>query len=98
MSIKKSLKSIKDMPEMSFEQIGAIMGISRQRVEQIEKSALKKLKRPELINQWNDILETYAELTKPKCHENNSTRRKGTIGYNIDDNPSWAFINVGQKK
>jgi hypothetical protein len=44
---------------MSYEEIAQVMGISPDRVRQIEASALKKLKHPKLGRPLKEIMENY---------------------------------------
>ena len=46
---------------MTFQEIGDILGISKQRVERIEKSALKKLR---ANPKAKEILETFQEIER----------------------------------
>lgn len=63
---------------MSYADVGRIMGISRQRVQQIENVALKKLSSPELRDKWNDILETMVMMKKPMHYHNSGAFLKGS--------------------
>ena len=51
-------ESLKDYgsSSMTLEEIGLILGITRERVRQIEASALKKLKRPKYARKLRDYL------------------------------------------
>lgn len=44
-------------PVYSYEEIAKVMGISRQRVKQIEQSAIKKLSKADLKEKWDIIRE-----------------------------------------
>lgn len=50
------------MPEMTLQEVADKLGITRQRVEQLEKRALKKLRHPSLKQKWMDIMDTMYEL------------------------------------
>ena len=50
----------------TLQEIAEIMGITRERVRQIEAQALKKLKHPRYRKQWNEILETIHMLSNGK--------------------------------
>ncbi len=50
----------------TLQEIAEIMGITRERVRQIETQALKKLKHPRYRKQWNEILETIHMLSNGK--------------------------------
>lgn len=45
-----------DNHAMSLDEIAAVMGTSRQRVHQIEQSALKKLRESGVLDDWMDFL------------------------------------------
>jgi RNA polymerase primary sigma factor len=49
--------------EHTLEEIAGKLGITRERVRQIEQQALKKLKHPKFRKKWQDILETFAVLS-----------------------------------
>jgi transcriptional regulator with XRE-family HTH domain len=93
LSAKKTLKDDLEQPLMSFEEIGNILGISRQRVEQIEKKAVQKLAK---LDAWEDIKDTIDMLNAPKLHQNNSTRRSKARAYShVGFEPTeWAHIEV----
>lgn len=52
--------------EMTYDEIGKVMGLSYEMVRKIEKSALNKLKRFENRFSLQDIAETIAMLDRPK--------------------------------
>jgi DNA-directed RNA polymerase sigma subunit (sigma70/sigma32) len=50
--------------EHTLEEIAGKLGVTRERVRQIEQQALKKLKHPKFRKKWQDILETAAGISK----------------------------------
>ena len=48
----------------SLQEIADMLGISRERVRQIEAQAIKKLKHPKMRNRWRDINETLDDVKK----------------------------------
>lgn len=47
---------------LTLEEIAIVLGVTRERVRQIEMNALKKLKHPSLRDKWREVLETKALL------------------------------------
>jgi RNA polymerase primary sigma factor len=42
----------------TLQEIATILGVSRERVRQIELQAIKKLKHPNIRKRWSDIVDT----------------------------------------
>lgn len=53
---------MEDYGHYTLEEIATKLDISRERVRQIEKQALKKLKHPKLRKEWREINETVCEV------------------------------------
>jgi RNA polymerase primary sigma factor len=51
-----------DYGHCTLEEIAKRLGVTRERVRQIEQQALKKLKHPKFRKQWESILETLTLL------------------------------------
>lgn len=86
---KRALSSISESPEMTLQEIADKLGISKQRVDQIEKSALKKLRNPKLKELWENIEYLINELNVNKSID--STTRLDYINRDfvyINNNPS----------
>lgn len=61
-SVQQLFKNDAYQPEMTLQEIANVLGISKQRAEQIEKRALQKLRDPKIRDKWINVLETQAEL------------------------------------
>lgn len=48
--------------DYTLQEIGDKLGLTRERVRQIEMSALKKLKHPKLRAQWGDIIDSVRDM------------------------------------
>ena len=51
---------------MTLNQIAQILGLSTERVRQIERSALAKLSHPRNLKKWEEIKETMAMIQKDR--------------------------------
>ena len=51
---------------MTLNQIAQILGLSTERVRQIERSALAKLSHPKNFKKWEEIRETMAMIQKDR--------------------------------
>lgn len=51
---------------MTLNQIAQILGLSTERVRQIERSALAKLSHPKNFKKWEEIKETMAMIQKDR--------------------------------
>jgi transcriptional regulator with XRE-family HTH domain len=65
-TIIDSLLANSENEGMTLQQIADKLGISKQRVQQIEARAMEKLRSPSLTKKWQDIMDTVQELNKPK--------------------------------
>ena len=53
---------------MTYDEIGKILGLSKEAVRKIEKKAIEKLKRFENRLTWQEIKESMGMLSAPKNH------------------------------
>jgi transcriptional regulator with XRE-family HTH domain len=96
-SIKKVFKEVSDQPTMTLQEIADKMGISRQRVKQIENNALKKLKHPRLKAVWLDIADTVYQLNKPSNDGNGRKRLLSENRYFMEKESGEERYDFNQK-
>lgn len=65
----------------TLQDIANKLGVSRERVRQLEKRALKKLRSPELRERWESILATIEELERQPSY---GYRRSKGNGYSVE--------------
>ena len=68
-----------DYGTYTLEEIAKVLGVTRERVRQIEQQALKKLKHPKFRRQWQEIQESSGSISSKSCTtEHAGLNRSGT--------------------
>lgn len=71
LDILKSMKNSLGSGDYTLQEIADILGVTRERVRQIESSAIKKLRHPRNRKKWEAIMDTVGELSNQRARNTN---------------------------